>query len=554
MRKIQQWLAHKPNHIVLYVILGGLLFRGIVAFFLFPGFDEAYYYMYTQNLDWSYFDHPVLVALTTGLGEWATGRVSPFTLRIGALLVHIGSLILLYLTATRLFSPAVARLTLMIATITPLFAIGFGSLTSPDNMLILGWTATLYWAACEFFPGETAASTTDTADRNASARYRPSYRLAILGLLIGLACLSKYHGFILGVSLVGFCLSSERYRCALTSPWTVLALSLFIVTLFPLWFWNLNHDWISFRFHLSMRFEEGSGGEFNPLEALGVCLAGIAYLFPAIGFPLWWVSGRSLLEQIRAALTQSQSMDQSDFRQKQALILWVSLPIMVGFTFLGGFQPIYPAWPAPGFWSMTLLLGERATIWRRRSQRCVQRWLVGSGLAAATLVLIALLHVTTGTFQKPSDYALLGGFIPPQQDPSTSLIDVLQLRRRLADSSVVNSNLQEVGFIFTNEVFLSSYLDMAIWPLTSLPVVCFSLDPRGFAFWFEPKQFLGQDALYITLEHFHLMPEITDGYRDYFESLEEIETVSLERGGAVTETFHIYRAQTLLKPYVYPYS
>ncbi|NEP34790.1 MAG: 4-amino-4-deoxy-L-arabinose transferase, partial [Moorea sp. SIO3B2] len=61
------------HQFVLGWLLGGLLFRCIIAFWLYPGIDEAYYYVYSLHLDWSYFDHPVLVALTTGFGTWITG-------------------------------------------------------------------------------------------------------------------------------------------------------------------------------------------------------------------------------------------------------------------------------------------------------------------------------------------------------------------------------------------------------------------------------------------------------------------------------------------------
>ncbi|MEM8546037.1 MAG: 4-amino-4-deoxy-L-arabinose transferase, partial [Cyanobacteria bacterium P01_H01_bin.119] len=47
---------------------GGAVFRGLVATFLPVGFDEAYYYLYSRHLAWSYFDHPLMVALTTGIG------------------------------------------------------------------------------------------------------------------------------------------------------------------------------------------------------------------------------------------------------------------------------------------------------------------------------------------------------------------------------------------------------------------------------------------------------------------------------------------------------
>ena len=77
-------------------------------------FDEAYYYLYSLHLDWSYFDHPLLVALTTGFGPWLTGVVSQFTIRLGTLIGYTGSLLLLYLTCRRLFSPKAAYLTLLI--------------------------------------------------------------------------------------------------------------------------------------------------------------------------------------------------------------------------------------------------------------------------------------------------------------------------------------------------------------------------------------------------------------------------------------------------------
>lgn len=527
---------------VFSLLVGGLLLRSLVAFFLYPGFDEAYYYLYSRYLDWSYFDHPLLVSLTTGLGWWLTGSISQFTIRIGALLVHSLTLVLLYLTARRLFSVQSARLTLAIATIVPLFMIGFGILTSPDNTLILFWTATCYLAACEFFP---------LSDVETDLPYRPSPRLALFGPLVALACLSKYHGFLLGVSLVGFCLNSHRARRALWSMWTGLALVLYGLTLFPLWFWNLNHDWLSFRFQLSMRFSgDGGTSSYSLVALLLVFLVEVVYLFPAIGFPLWWITGKSIGQQIR---NQNPFPEFPLFREKQLLVLWMSLPIMLGFTLLGGKTQIFPAWPAPGFWGMTMLLGVYAERWEQQHRKGVRRWLVGSGLIVVTLALVALLHVTTGTFQKPSHYALGGGLVSPQQDPSTELLDVVQIRQRLAADPALLAELQATDFIFTNEYYLGGYVDMAVRPLTDAPVTSLTQDPRGFAIWFKPADWVGQNAIYMTLQQFAEQPEVTDRYREYFDSIEEIGTVSTERGGAVTETIHLYRAQNFKRPYIYPY-
>jgi 4-amino-4-deoxy-L-arabinose transferase-like glycosyltransferase len=301
-------LLKEPNRTVGALLLGGLLVRLIIAIFLYPGFDEAYYYLYSRYLSWSYFDHPPLVALTTGFGWWLTGIISPFTLRLGALLLYTLSLWLLYRVGSRLFSAAVGRMALAIATLTPLFMIGFGILTSPDNALILFWTLTLYWAVVEFFPTDSAP--TSSAELQP---YVPTWRLSLFGVWVGLACLGKYHGFVLALSLVGFCLFSRRYRRVFTSPWTLLAFVLFGLTLLPLLYWNAQHDWISFRFQLSMRFDGSSDSSFNLGQLLLYAVVIVAYLFPGFGFPLWWTTGRQLLGQLRSRFGPAANAQAVDF-------------------------------------------------------------------------------------------------------------------------------------------------------------------------------------------------------------------------------------------------
>ncbi|OKH45948.1 4-amino-4-deoxy-L-arabinose transferase [Phormidium tenue NIES-30] len=533
---------------MLALVLGGLLYRAIVALWLFPGFDEAYYYLYSRYLSLSYFDHPPMVAITTGIGWWLTGIISPFTIRLGALLLYCLSLGLLYLAATRLFSAAVGQMTVAIVTLIPLFNIGFGILTSPDNGLILFWSATLLVAAWEFFPHSGRIE-----DPMAKA-YVPTWRIVLLGLTVALAGLSKYHGFVLGMSLVGFCAAYRPYRAALRSPWTLLALGVFILTLFPLWYWNSQNDWISFRFQLGMRFDGGTESSgFSLGQMVGYWLLSNVYLFPLIGFPLWWVAARQSAKQ--AMFWRSPSLGDHEVQEhyKQGFVLWLSLPIMLLFTLLGGKQQILPAWPAPGYWGIAILLAAQVLVWRRDRPRLIRRWLWGSGLFLGSLSMVALLHLKLGVLQKPSTYALFGGLVPVEQDGSTELIDTSQLKRRFADIPEIRAALDEVGFVFTNEYYLGGYFAMAIHPLVDLPVTAFSQDARGFAYWFNPQDWVGQDGLYMTLNRFAQDDEIVVGYRPLFDSIEPLGTVPLMRGGEVTETIHVYRASNLRQAYQYPY-
>ena len=509
------------------VLVGSWLLRILIAWLLPPGFDEAYYFLYTQHWDWSYFDHPVMVALTTAVGPWLTGYLSPLTLRLGALLLYGFSTGLLYLIGRRLFEPVVGMWAVAIASLCPLFVFSFGLLAAPDNALIFWWSAVIYVATLEFFPVE------QLEQLPVEHPYRPTAKLAVIGFLLGLACLSKYHGFVLGLSLVGFCLTSVRHRRALVSVWTGVALLLFVATLMPLVYWNMQHQWLSFGFHLSTRFDsDASTLQFNWLNVLGVWLVSIAYLFPSLGFPLWWVSGRGLWQGVRGDL-------------KYRFILWLGLPITVGFTLLGGLTRIYPAWPAPGLWSLSLLLAAAIADW---SAVWVRRWLVGSALVIAALLIFSLGHVALGTLQKP------GGVVPligPAADPTTTLIDVVQLRRLLQVGDVEDA-IAAADFLVTNEFWLSGYVDMALSPLTSAPVMAFTQDPRGHAVWFNPRDWLGYSGLFLSIADDD-QSNIRATYAPYFERFDLLESLETQRSGAITETFYLYDVGQLLTPYQYPY-
>lgn len=538
-------MLHCLSSSVFQILLLSLIFRTIIAFWLLPGYDEGYYYLYTQHLDWSYFDHPVLVALTTGFGIWITGIVSPFTLRIGTLILYTGSLFLLYLTSAKLFTVKAAKITLIIASIIPIFQIGFGIVTLPDSPLMFFWSAALCCAAYEFFPP-------------LNQRYQPSYHLSILGVLIGFACLSKYHGFVLGLSLVAFCLSSVAHRRALVSKWTGLGFILFILTLFPLIFWNFQHDWVSFKFQLFDCFlpvPNAPKTNYNILNSLAVFGVSIGLLFPTLGFPLWWVMGRTLILQLFVPLRKQWPINfewvhQRYFWEKQLLILWISLPLTLGLTILGGKQQILVTWPTPGFWGAILLLGLYGSHWEKYSKFWVKWWLKGSAIIITTILLLLLLHINTGIFFKSSQNAWFGGFLTPQTDGSTELIDINQLRQGVQRSPVLYQSLKNADFLFTNAYYLGGLIDLALRPLNPIPVTCFSYDRRGFPFWPDTDQWIGQNALYITLKRFHEMPELTQEFRQFFESIEEIGKVELKRGGVVVDVFYFYQANNLLSPYV----
>jgi hypothetical protein len=517
---------------VLWILGLSLLLRCLVAALLPPGFDEAYYYLYTRHPDWSYFDHPPLVAWTTGLGPVLTGQVSAFSIRLGSLLAYSGSSLLLYLTGARLFSVQAGLISLATVSIAPIFWIGFGVLTLPDSPLTLFTAATLWVAAQEFFPAPKPGV-------YGSARYRPGPRLALIGLLVGLASLGKYHGLALGFGLVLFCLLSPAHRCAFRSGWALLAALGFLAVFSPVLLWNAQQDWISFRFQ---------GGRAVPetgyrLQDLGrTMLEEIFYLFPTLGIPLL---GLSLAEGGRLGLALFQRRRLADQELRHLLILACGLPLVLAFTLMGGYRPILPTWPMPGFWVLSLLLGSRWEGWPG-----AKRLLAGTAVAVGLLVGVGLAHVRYGLLQAPGGL----GLWPVERDPSTQLIEIEQLRRQFQTDPRLTQALEAVDFIFTNTYFLSGQIGMALAPLTEKPLTCLDEDPRGFAFWSQPEDWLGKDGLLVTSTLFQPKAGIPATYGNYFEHIEPVAEIPLRRAGAVAQTFQVYLARQMRQPYPRPYS
>ena len=135
MRKIS-WM------ITILILLYAVRLATIAWLELAP--DEAYYWYWAKHLDWSYYDHPPMVAyiiaLFTGLG----GN-REFFVRIGGLLSSLLVIGLIYLSCRRL-SPEdrdVPWEVTFVANITLLFAAGC-IIQTPDTPLLLFWTLAVY--------------------------------------------------------------------------------------------------------------------------------------------------------------------------------------------------------------------------------------------------------------------------------------------------------------------------------------------------------------------------------------------------------------------------
>ncbi len=104
--------------------------------------DEAYYWQWSRHLDWGYYDNTPLMAPVIRLFTALFGPTE-LGVRAGATVCALVISVFVYLLALRLFGPAVAAVSVVLANVIPLFAAGSVIMTQ-DPVQIAFWAAALY--------------------------------------------------------------------------------------------------------------------------------------------------------------------------------------------------------------------------------------------------------------------------------------------------------------------------------------------------------------------------------------------------------------------------
>ncbi|MEM9815282.1 MAG: glycosyltransferase family 39 protein [Cyanobacteria bacterium P01_D01_bin.6] len=234
---------------ILALLLGLRLVYWLGAF---PNPDEAYYWLWGQHLDWSYFDHPPLHAWVQGGFDALLGR-SRFVLRLPNL-ITTGLLFRLYwVTCHQLYGrqgPNAFWLTVLLVLTSPLFFL-FLAMAWHDHWLVWFGTAASY-CFVQFL------------SRDRAVAYPWLYGT---GLLIGLAGLCKYVALFLGIGFLVTIASQKRWRSLFGSGHLYGAMGLALLVMTPVFWWNSQHDWYSFQFYLgrSMQAESSTIHWFGPV-------------------------------------------------------------------------------------------------------------------------------------------------------------------------------------------------------------------------------------------------------------------------------------------------
>ena len=230
-----------------------LTIKILLARYLAPFGDEAWYWQESRALDWSFSDVPLASAAMIRFGEALFGHGTlalraPFLL-IGALLPFV-----LIHTGARLFGVQRGWQAGLIALALPLLG-SLGLFALPDVPLT-------FCCALAFDALERAART--PTDRRA---------WIVLGLALGLAWLSHYRAGMLMLTGLVFLLVTPRGRMLWREPGLWLALAIAAIGVVPLLVFNANHGWVALGFQLIDRnpWSFHADGLLQPFEQALIC-------------------------------------------------------------------------------------------------------------------------------------------------------------------------------------------------------------------------------------------------------------------------------------------
>ncbi len=438
---------------------------------------EAYYWEWSKNLSWGYFDHPPMIAgllaLSTGIGG-----DSVFFVRLVPAILSVLSTIVLYRLAKEMFGSLTALLACAIVQFIPFFA-AVSVLATPDAPLAFFWILTVY---CVHRATQTTREqTTGEQTENHTTRW-----WLAAGVALGLDLMSKYHSVLLMPSVFLYVLVVPRQRSWLLRKEPYLALAVAFLVFSPNLLWNLSRHLQTFEFLLVERQGTPEISFGHILHFFGGILALLSPFFALLLLGLVPSLARKAREDAR-----------------YALLLATSLVPVVFFGVLSPFVSIGGHWPAVGYTTFCLLgIAALREAGPAPFGRLRQRIPLGS-IGFSFVLVFTLYSVLVLLVQIPSLGAPGAG---TAEDKSQRLSAFSNLRRELLGWQQLGAEVDRAiaampdpthTFVITDTYRLASqirFLTHSKYPTQVTGIAA----PHQYALWRDRIDLTGWDAIAVS--------------------------------------------------------
>ena len=349
-----------------------------------------------------------------------------------------------------------------------------------------------------------------------------------VGLAWGGAMLSKYHGVFLPLGATLYFLVNPPARRWLFRPGPYVALGVGLAIFSPVLIWNAEHGWVSFLFQGGRAV---GGGIPRPDYLVMALLAQAAYLFPWIWIPLVGI----LLRECRHWRQQGTEHER----------LWLCLAIVpLGvFTLVACFRLVLPHWGLIGLVALFPMLGRNWSARLETRPGPTRKTLAAFATFSCVFLAFTIVEFRYGVLQRDRDGRW--GLVDGQRDPTLDLYGWDQVAERINQLGLID---KPGTFVFTRYWYQSAQLAYALG--REHPVLCYNADdPRGFAFWSRPDDWVGRDGILVVVGE----PEAMARYFGrWFSHVEPVSDFWVERYGKPVRRIGLYRCDQ--QRFAYPFT
>jgi undecaprenyl-diphosphatase len=487
-------LVSSPNMDILFNQRNTIIFVGVLTLWrlylsaelqLHP--DEAYYWLWSRNLDIGYFDHSPLVAYFI----WFTTLLSKSELwvRLSGTIVTLIVSFLTWQLALQLFrSTVVAAGSVMLFNVYPLTMLGLIVIT-PDIPLFLFWSLSVYifWQIM---------------------RSNRAWLWYAFGVSFGLALLSKYTAILLLPCLFLYLVLTEDRRWLKTYYPYAAVLTGFLFFL-PVVYWNSRHGWVSFVFQLDHGFGDQGYSLVRLVEYIGGQLL--------VAGPIVWFLG------VYAALACVFRKDKA-----QLFLILTALPVIMFFGFSSLSKLAGPNWPVFAYFTFSILV----TKYFLDSASKVRRSLWYGALFASLLIsAIVTLHakfsvIPLARFSKELAVTDATNWFYGWRELAAELKKYPGMEIAVTPSHQLSA---EIIYYMNEKIFVQADENSA--------------RPSQFNLWHWPNGLKGKDGFYVWADG-----DTAGPYWEYFNSTAGIDSLNIFRGGIPVRSYRIIPGQNILIP------
>ena len=491
-----------------------------LSFLLELGNDEVYYFTYAVQPDWNHFDHPPMVGWLIQLSTLNLNWVSTLSMRLGSILAAASSTWIVFKTGALIYNERAGWIAALLYTCSIYTSIIAGLFIMPDSPQLLFFTGSIYLMAKWVIKPHLFTK----------------LNWLVLGCLIGLATLSKIHGLYLWGGFGGFILFHQIKT--LKQPFLYIAVIITLLALIPILYWNMDNDFITYKFHSKRVMHAGIQVSSLLQQILGEVLYQNPLVYISCLIPL-------LRFKKLKAIFQIQNTSNQNATAIVSLLLWLSLPLIALFWTISLFNPTLPHWTGPGFIALFLLAG---VYWSEASTKLLPNLIQWSLGFCIVLVVgfIGLVHVFP---------VQLGSKSPENLGEYNPINDVTGWHQFSADFKTLVHLDAQSGIMDSKAPILVSkwfpaghILFYTARPIQKQVIALGALeDVHKFA-WLnqdQPSLQIGQDAYFIQPSNLPFDP--ADLILPYFEKMGKTDTIQIKARGVLLRNFYVYRFKNCQK-------